>query len=102
MRIQAESCEAPRWALPTRAAWLGVVRTCSKTARAHSPHRPQPVATPVQNWSSSKLSQAAASRWRSRSEIRRQTQTIMWQHDFDAAIRCGACTINRNDSHYKG
>src|SRR3989344_2138096 len=50
---------------------------CATTSRAQLSQHPHWVATPSSNWISSKLMPARAWRAISRSEIRRQTQTIM-------------------------
>ena len=50
---------------------------CATTSRAQPSHRPHWVATPSSNWMSSKPMPARAWRAISRSETRRQTQTIM-------------------------
>ena len=50
---------------------------CATTSRAQLSHWPHWVATPSSNWMSSKLMPARAWRAISRSETRRQTQTIM-------------------------
>ena len=63
------------------ASWMAatgaVAQHCATTSRAQLSHWPHWVATPSSNWISSKPMPARAWRAISRSEIRRQTQTIM-------------------------
>jgi hypothetical protein len=67
------------------------------TSRAERSHWPHCVATPNSNWMSSKLIPARAWRAISRSETRRQTQTIMAKQER----QLDGWSLNENESHWQ-